>query len=226
MADVDPEELLHAEIDGELDAGRRGELARYLLANPQVRGLRNELHRLCSVLDAFTQIEPPAELKDRILAALPHPAAVPTRSFWSASRWRYAAVIAGVLVAGALVVETVRGPGPATSEVSGTLAAAPPAATIDSVTLSQGPVAGNISLRRIAGGLTLAFDVRVQSPVDVIVEIDGRTFRVDGLGQDGVAAQRVVSLPGVEMKGQSVALTFLVDGQPTSRAALRVPNSP
>jgi hypothetical protein len=224
MADAHHDDLIQAEIDGELDAKQRGELASYLLANPKARELRDEYRRLCATLDAFPEVDPPPQLKDRILAALPDHKVTPTRSFWSAPRWRYAALVAGALVAGAVVFEIVDGPGPATSEVSGTMAAA--GSPVDRVRLDQGPVSGSVSLYREGGRLALAFDLRARSAVDVIVETGGRTLRVGGLGQAGAAAQHTLALPEPALQGQTIGLTFLLDGQPVGRATLRVPNGP
>ena len=86
--------LIHAEIDGGLDALQRGELARRLLADPDARALRDELHRLCAQLDEVEAVEPPAELSARILRALPS-AATPPRAFRRPVHpWRYAALAA------------------------------------------------------------------------------------------------------------------------------------
>ena len=48
--------LIHAEIDGELDAANRAELARHLLADPNARTLREDLRRLCTELDALPEV--------------------------------------------------------------------------------------------------------------------------------------------------------------------------
>src|SRR5215469_17448352 len=94
-------ELIHAEIDGELDAQQRAELSRYLLADPDVRALRDELRRVCAALDATPEAEPPPDLQDRILAALP--VADPPRAErrLPALNWRHAAAAAGLVAVGA-----------------------------------------------------------------------------------------------------------------------------
>src|ERR1700756_1135746 len=105
MADAPLLELLHAEIDGELDGQQRGELARRLLADPEVRALREDFQRLCAALDAVAGVEPPPELRESILAALPQSIPIRERSWWSTPRIRYAAIILLVLTAGAVVNE-------------------------------------------------------------------------------------------------------------------------
>jgi len=216
-------ELIHAEIDGELDGHARSELARQLLAEPATRTERDQLHRLCARLDGLEQVEPPTELQVRILRALPPVTASLTRYRKSLPRWRYAALIAGVVGAGAVVFETVRGPGPATSEMTGTMAAADRPA-LDTLRLDNGPVTGRVSLYRDGTGLVLAFELTAGGPVDVLVASDGKTLRIDGLGKASAASgPRVVALPGPGAKGQPVGLTFLMSGQPVGSATLRVP---
>lgn len=62
---VDPGRLalIHEEIDGELDAAGRAELARWLLADPEGHALRDDLRRLCTALDSVPAVEPPAQLR-------------------------------------------------------------------------------------------------------------------------------------------------------------------
>jgi len=216
--------LIHAEIDGELDGRQRGELARQLLADPGTRALRDQLHRLCERLDTLEQADPPADLQTRILAALPPATATLTRYRRALPRWRYAALFAGVLGAGALVFETVRGPGPATSEMTGTMAAGAPV-TLDTVSLGDGPVAGRVSLYRDGAGLAvaLALELTADSPVDVLVATGGHTLRINGLTNESGAAARVIALPGTGLKGQAVELTFLMSGRRVGSARLTVP---
>jgi hypothetical protein len=216
-------ELIHAEIDGELDAHERGELARELLADPAIRLVRDQLHELCAHLDGLEQDEPPAELQAKILGALP-PAAVPLTPYRrSLPRWRYAALIAGVLAAGSVVFESVRGPEPATSEMTGTMAAAD-APALDTAVLNNGPISGRVSLYRDGTGLSVALELVASAPVDVLVASDGHTLRINGLGNaSGASRPRVVALPGPGAKGQAVGLTFLMSGRKVSTATLRVP---
>jgi anti-sigma factor RsiW len=230
VADPAQLELIHAEIDGELDTAQRAELARRLLADPQMRSLREELRRLCTALDALAQAEPPSELRQGILAALPRASAKQSsagRRALPAPLWRYAAVIAGVLAAGAVVTEMLRGPTPSISEVAGTLALAPAAILVDTVRLGSGPVSGSVALYRDRSALALRFEVTADEPVDVTVASAGHTIQVTGLGgsRPSPEAPAAVALPGVPMHGQSVDLTFLIDGHPVGRATLRAPRS-
>jgi anti-sigma factor RsiW len=223
--------LIHAEIDGELDGPQRGELARRLLADPDVRAVREDLRRVCTALDAMPQVEPPPELHESILAALPKPAAVLPRpaarqlQAWSFDRrWRYAALIAGVIAGGTALFVKVEGSRPSTTDTVGTMAAAQ-AVTVDTVTLANGPVAGRVSLSRGASGLALRFELVTSGPVDVLVASDGHALRFNGLGGPGAAGETgtTVALPGFAAAGQPVDLTFLMSGHEVGHATLTAP---
>jgi hypothetical protein len=219
--------LIHAEIDGELDGQQRAELARRLLADPGARVLREDLGRLCQALDALEEVEPPGELRRSILDALPQSTPPRPRSWWSAPRIRYAATILVVLAAGAVVYETVHGPKPSTTEVMGTMGPARETTILDAVRLDGGPVTGRVSLYRDRAGLGLKFELSASAPVDVLIAGDGRTLRVEGVGRQDKPAQGkpggalTVGLPGFGMDGQTIALTFLMNGREVGSATLR-----
>lgn len=228
MSDPRLTELIHAEIDGELDAQQRAELARRLLADPKARGERDELHRVSAALDAIPQIEPPASLRDNVLAALPQgqqrarTPRVVSDPWVSAHRWRYAAMLAGVIAAGAIVFETVRGPGPAGTDAAGTMATG----VLDKAQL-EGPVSGTVALYRDGTGLGLRFDLAASGPIQVIIVSDGRALRVDGAAEpDSAGLRRTIPLTGVTAHGQSLGLTFLLAGRPAGSAQLRLPEGP
>lgn len=207
--------LIHAEIDGELDAAQRAQLARRLLADPDLRAEREDLRRLCSLLDGMDDVEPPAQLRANILRALPmaaaplgHPRAVP--------RWRYFALAAGILGAAILVLESVKGPGPASTELTGTIAAARAPVILDTVRL-EAPIGGRVSLYRDGNRLGLALELASGAPVDVVVTSAGQTLTVNGLGTS--SETRKVALPEAATGGR-VDLTFLMSGREIARATL------
>ena len=223
MADSERLALIHAEIDGELDGRQSAELARCLLADPEVRVLREDLRRLCAALDALEDVDPPPQLRQSIVDALPQSTPSRARSWWSAPRLRYAALIAGVLAAGTVVYETLDGPRPATSDVAGTMAAAGAPTTLDTVRLGNGAVSGRVSLYRDRAGLGLQFELVASAPVDVLVASDGHTLRVNGLGMGPGGPRTAVELQGFGRSGEAVDVTFLMAGQEVGRATLRAP---
>ena len=228
MADSGRLALIQAEIDGELDGPQRAELARTLLADPEAQTLREDLRRLCAALDALGEVDPPQQLRQSILDALPQSTPSRARSRWSAPRLRYAALIAGMLAVGTILYETVESPRPATSDVAGTMAAAGAPTTVDTVHLGNGVVSGRVSLYRDRAGLGLQFELVASAPVDVLVASDGHTLRVNGLGvRDAPGGPRTtVALPGFGRSGEAVDVTFLMAGREVGRATLRAPKEP
>ena len=228
MADSRHLSLIHAEIDGELDGQQRGELARCVLADPDLRVLREDFQRLCAALEKLEDIEPPPELRESILDALPQSTAGPARSWWSGPRLRYAALIAGVLAAGTVVYESLHGLRPSPSDVAGTMAPADTPTTVDTVRLDDGVVSGRVSLYRDRAGLGLEFELSASAPVDVLVASDGHTLRINGVGRQAKPAQGkpgvlTVPLSEFRMGGQTVDLTFLMAGRQVGSATLRAP---
>ena len=230
MADPGQLALIHAEIDGELDAAQRAELARALLADPQARKLRDDLRRVCQTLDGMPLVDPPPGLRESILAAMPHaaPVDIRTRSLgltprgvWT-QRWRYAAGIAAVAAAATMVLTTVHDIRPALPEISGTLATHPAPALIDSATLAGGPVTGRVGLYRDRSGLSLELSIRAPSPLDVRIAGEGHTLHINGLGREESGTGPVrVALPGFAADTGHVELTFLMEGHPVANATLR-----
>jgi hypothetical protein len=212
-------ELLHAEIDGELDAHGRAELARALLADPETRALRDDLRRLTGRLDAIGQVEPPAELVGSVLRSLPPANSTPARSHRPAGHgagyWRYAAMLAGAIVAGTLVFRFTNGQLAPDTEVSGTLAAQRTTETLDSTSISGG-TKGRASLVRDASGLQLAIELTSGTPVDLKIASGEHSLTINGLG----AGRTVLGLPGFSDQGQPLKLTFSVNGREVGRAEL------
>ena len=215
--------LIHAELDGNLTSQQRGELARLLLADPQARALRDELRGLCSRLDAVGQVDPPPQLKDSILRRLPSVPVTPAYHT-SFSRWRLAAMVAGLLMAGTIVYETVQGPLPGSRETAGTIAAE---TTVDSVAVGSGSVTGRATLFRDKSGLAVGLEVSAAEPVDVVISTGGHSFRINGLGISNPAGStQTVALPGVRMQGQDIELSFLIGDRTVGRATLHAPSAP
>ena len=225
MIDTERMALIHAELDGDLSGEQRAALARLLLADSRVRALRDELRGLSMRLDAVGQVEPPPQLKDSILGRLGSVPAARSYRQTSFSRWRLAAMVAGLLVAGTIVYQTVQGPTPGSREIAGTMAADSMTA-VDSVAVGGGPVTGRATLYRDKSGLAVGLDVSAAQPVDVLIATNGRSFRINGLQGSSPTGSRpqTVALPGVGMQGQDIELSFLIGEGAVSHATLHAPS--
>jgi hypothetical protein len=208
--------LVHAEIDGELDDRQRAELARCLLADPAFRAARDELHRLCGNLDSMKQVDPPAELLDGVLASLPRTKAPAARFRMPVGGWRYAAMLAGVLITGTIVFRLTDGQGSNTAEMSGTLAGPRTVQSVDLADISGGSLTGSATLVRQGTGRSLALELTGGAPVDVLVASGKQSLSIKGLP----AGRTVTALPGFEATGQSLNLIFTAGGREIGRATL------
>ena len=216
MADSAQLALVHAEIDGELNDRQRAELARCLLADPGFRATRDELRRLCGRLDALEQAEPPAELLDGILASLPQTQAPAARFRMPVGGWRYAAMLAGVLVTGAIVYRITDGQSTVATEMTGTLAGPRASQSVDLASISGGAVSGSVTLDQQGSGLALALELTAGAPVDVLVASGKQSLTIKGLP----AGRTVTALPGFDGTHQPVNLTFMAAGREIGRASL------
>jgi hypothetical protein len=208
--------LVHAEIDGELDDRQRAELARCLLADPGFRARRDELRRLCGKLDTVQQVDPPAELLDTILASLPRTSTPVARFRMPVGGWRYAAMLAGVLLTGTILFRLADGPGSDAAEMSGTLAGPRSSQSIDLSHVSEGAMTGSAALTRHGNGLGLALDLTGGAPVDVVVTSGKQSLTIKGLP----AGHTMTALPGFEVARQPLDLTFMAGGREIGRASL------
>lgn len=217
-------ELIHAEIDGELDAQQRAELSRHLLSDPDIRALRDDLRRVCAALDATPQAEPPPDLQDSILAALPADNSRAERRL-TALNWRHAAAAACLVAVGGFLFFSLRGQAPPASDVAGTLAASRTVVTLDTAAVHAGPLSGQVTLIRDDDRLAVRFELKSSAPVDAVIASDGHTVRVRDVSGGPGSAGLTVRLPAIGGRAQQVNLTFLSGDRQIGSAVLRTPES-
>jgi hypothetical protein len=173
-------ELIHAEMDGEATEKELTTLHGYIARDTEARELRAGLARLNNLLKQVEPVDPPGDLHNNILAALPirRPGlkTVTQGSSWRirirALRYGYA-LAAGVLVGAALTGVALKNLSPLEkSDVYGTLAVrknAPGYAAVDHMDLNSPGLAGSVVLSRSASNAMIVFDL--QGPQTVEVEI-------------------------------------------------------
>jgi hypothetical protein len=225
-------ELLNAEIDGELSAAERAELSQRLLNDPQARTAREELRRTCTGLDALPLAEPPAELRERILAALPQIALANGRGAQgfrrflpSASALRYAAALAGAVLVGTIAFEANRNMnGLDSDQAAGTMASPPVVARAGQgrLRVDSSQVRGTVTLAPTTKNLRVRFGFDAAQPasaaasqaIDVIVTRGSSQAHLTGLTathQDSGASMQV-ELPGEVAAGETTGVRVIASG--------------
>ena len=227
-------ELLNAEIDRALSAADRAELSRRLLSEPDSRAARDALRRTCAELDSLAPAEVPAELHERILAALPQPTAAASRggqlSRWflsSASTLRYAAAVIGAVLVGTIAFQENRGVnGVDADQAAGTMAD-PPAtvrASEGRLRVDASEVHGTITLVPTGQDLGVRFDFDPAQPagaaapaaIDVVVTRGKQVAHLTGIAatQQGRGGAMAAAIPGAVTAGEAVEVRVLASGVP------------
>lgn len=175
-------DLIQADLDGALSAADRAELARALLQDPEARRLHGQMQRTDRLLREVPAAEPPARLRDSILAGTARRAAAPGR--WRRlSTYRVAAAfVGGLLVVGAAYfLGDGRAPG---SGLQGSLAAPQQHVSL----LAEG-MSVDAALRRDGGRMRLELEASATAPGEVVVRFDAAATTFTGsAGEASVAA--------------------------------------
>jgi hypothetical protein len=236
-------ELLNAEIDDALSAADRAELSRRLLNEPEARAAREALRRTCAGLDALPLAEPPAELRERILAALPQGTQATSRGgqfsrrfLSSASTLRYAAAIVGAVLVGTIAFEANRNAnGVDTDQAVGTMASPPVAAQAGPGVLrvDSSHVRGMVTLAPTAQQLGVRFDFDAAQPsgaaapeaIDVVVTRGDRVAHLRGFAaaQQASGTALAAEMPGAVAAGETVEVRVIASGVPVFEARWRAP---
>ena len=161
------QELIQADLDGELSAAERAELARLLLRDPEARRLHEDFRQTDQLLRDIASAEPPPGLREAILAG-PASTAGRDRSARQQDRWpayRAAAVFLGGLLIVGLGLLARDGNEPA-ENLQGSLAGAQ-----DSLSLRGEGIEVDASLRRSGDTLRLELDLSTTTACEVIARI-------------------------------------------------------
>ena len=229
MVDERTLELIHAEIDGELDAIGRAELERRLQGVPEARALRDELVRISGSLSRLPEVAPPEDLRPRLLppvATRPTAMIVPfPRRATQVVRYSLA-FAAGVMVA-AIGWSAIQNDRPAfdPNQLVGTMgrqAQHPAGAAIATIQAALPEIRGTVTLRPADGAWLLLFDLDSAQPVTVSAAYGARSFRLAGYAQGDAGVTSFTAAPGrigfVNQGAQRLAL-FL---QPQAGGPVRV----
>ena len=202
MTDIDPRtlELIHAELDDELDAAGRAELSERLAADPQARTQRDQLHRMAHSLARLPPMEPPAGLRQRWQPQPPAPAALSPRAA-SHRRWlgRGVAMAAATLaVAFGLSLTDAGRQSLDSHQLMGTMGNDSPVASDPAriVVVEARGLSGTVALEPGQSGWDLVFDLDTSGPVSVSATYDPATLRLEGYARAGSGGRSFTASPG------------------------------
>jgi hypothetical protein len=200
------EELIQAQLEGELSAAERADLARVLLQDAGARRLHDEFVRIDRLLRDIPPADPPPGLREYILAGT----APPDRSAgpgnprrWVTAQRLAAAVAGGLLIVGlAYVLSDGRGP---VGELQGSLQGGrgpdipESVAQVSRASLQADGIVVEGLLRRDGGTLRLELGSSAQMPAEVAVRFDPAltSFAGSAVGASlaSVPGEIVVRLP-------------------------------
>ena len=199
------QELIQADLDGELSVAQRAVLARLLLQDPEARRLHAEFRRTDQLLRDIGAAEPPPGLRDAILAR----SAPPVRPGQSGNQpyglplYRMAAAILGGLLIVGLSYVLINVPVPGT-DLQGSLIAPQ-----GHLSLRAEGAEVSASLRRDGEKLRLELNSSATIPCEIIARIDPTTTTFVGKAGAGAlttADGQVTVVPA--MGSQQVVLDF------------------
>jgi hypothetical protein len=185
MMDERALELIHGELDGELNAGEQEELRHLSEASPDVRRHLERMRALRDGLDGLPVFEPPAGLRDAILARVPtraRDARYAHRREASQRRGRLGLVAA--MAATMAVVVMVLNKGPELPELDpaalgGTIGRNAELSS-PAMFFAESEVSGSIRLLRGEQGLVMEVDLDAARPISLVAHTDGRDFVFEG----------------------------------------------
>jgi len=184
--------LINEELDGELSAADRAELEAVLQDSEEARAMREELQRLGTWIGSMPEVEPPANLREQILAGVPLPRSQfrPSISFGSLFASFQPAQAGLAFAAGLLLAVGYYELSPAhresadPSQMVGTLIAGKqPAAVarVETLAIRESGVKGTISLRKSGSFQILDFDLDSQHTSEVEISFAGAGLSFGGI---------------------------------------------
>jgi len=188
MVELRLQELIQADIDGQLSAAERAEMARALLENPEARRLRAELARVDASLRGLPTEAPPARLRDMVLESIfgtprTEEAAGSVAGHGGAALFRYAAVFLGGLVVASLAFYLSEPDGPADPrDLAGTMAKGTLYGELSAdASLEAGTSQAATRLYRTGGRIVLELKVAGDEPAEIEISYDPARLKVVGV---------------------------------------------
>ena len=185
------EDLINADLDGEISAADKAELQAFLDDSAEGRALHEQLAALCTTLDTTPQEDPPPYMRHIIMNSVP-----PTRSVEESPGFlqvllatpalKYAATFAAGVFLTLSIVDSSQISNQAFDDVTGlvgTVAEPVDATLASSVAITEAAVAGTVSLRSTGSMLILDFDLTAMNPIEVEADYTDKTIWFNGFAQ-------------------------------------------
>ena len=233
------QDLINADIDGEISTEDRTELQAFLADSAAGRALHDQLSAVCHALDSGDEESPPVHLRQIIMNSIPEPPVSATspgffQVLFASSALRYALSFAAGVFLALSIVNSGQVSEHAFDDVTGlvgTVADPVDAALASSVSVDELDVAGVVSLRSTGTLLILDFDLVAKDHIEVEADYSGPGIWFNGFAQLpgeattvsaesgrvrlGVAGKRryAVYLHNQGGREATVKLRFLANGQ-------------
>ncbi len=251
MSDQNYEELISAEIDGELSEEEKTLLEKHLVSNPDAQNVRTQMTKLAKTLDKMKEIEPPADLGKDIMAALPgvsQPGPSAARSRFRAT-WlpvlKYGYAFAAGIILGVILHQAVANRTAAMdpNDLYGSMSPRVVGSgwqPADAMSFTSDNLTGSVQLAQLGSTVVLEFEFESIGNVEVSVKYDPQLVQFAGYNQKTPGNLSVAGTNGsLSLKCESnrqhflVVLTspqkipntfnveFLVDGKIVDARALR-----
>lgn len=191
-------ELIHKEIDGIIRPDDRRMLKTYLDENPEAQTLYRELQQTVKMLNQVAEIEPPANLKKRIMNSIdsnkrkalrwkPTPVSVLSRLFAKPAYAFAWGMVFGLLFYGVVVENMIQKYSPDTNGLHGTIGINE---NMNGKKAQTAPVLlpeikGTLSLRQAENTVWLEANLSTPYECDIILEYDPSQIRFEGMPMQG-----------------------------------------
>jgi hypothetical protein len=209
--------LINADVDGEISAADKEDLAALLADSPEAQAMHAELSGLGSSLNELPDLDPPVHLKHTIMASIPKTEAQQRRSnfahaIFAAPAFRYAAMFAAGAILTLSLVNSDELSDRAFSDVTGLVGTIsselPDGPGIQSTRIDRPEIAGRISLRSSGPLLIVDFDLVSSGPVDIIASYADQTVWFNGF-----ARRYALFLHNAGDRNISINLQFMSRGE-------------
>jgi hypothetical protein len=185
------QDLINADIDGEISAEEKAELQAFLADSAEGRALHDELSSLCHALDATEEEAPPVHLRHVIMNSIPQPPSPESspgflQVLFAAPALRYALSFAGGVFLALSIVNSSQVSNQAFDDVTGlvgTVADPIDATLASSVSVDELDVAGIVSLRSAGTLLILDFDLVAKNHIEVEADYSDPGIWFNGFAQ-------------------------------------------